>query len=516
MEKKKRLIILITTTILVISIIVGGVIITNLKDDKTKEQKINSTNYQNQETEENDENEETSNEIKNPEEETKEEENTIPDNTTEGTTSNKNQPEDNNSNPQESNSQVSNNEQPNTNNENNNQQEQPSNSQETQTPEESEETTGPTIVNTSSINLSNYNNDLKITKGGTYTLTGKLNNTLYIESSTTVTLNLNGITIKSTEDAAIANINNNDLIINLNSGTTNILSDNGTETDYDASLYSNGHLTINGTGILRVVGNRVDDEGIATKNAPITINNGAITIVTKDDGINTGGDGGTITINGGVTYIDAGGDGIDSNKDIIINGGTLYTTGSSTGNYSGLDADSGVTINGGNVIATGSSYLQIPLSSSKQKSLSLGFSSYNDDEIIYALVDATGNEIISFMAKEKFQGITISSDKLTNGTYYLYRGGTHSGTLTNYIYNSGTYTPGEMLSINSNTSFSIEINSSSYTDPSTNIMGINNTSKITKKIYKQNINMNVFIPSLIISTLALSLIAYKLNKKIVK
>ena len=58
----------------------------------------------------------------------------------------------------------------------------------------------------------------------------------------------------------------------------------------------------------------------------------------------------------------------------------------------------------------------------------------NDDNQIYSLVDEYGNEIISFMAKEKFQSITISSNKIIDGKYFLFSGGTQTGLLNNYIY----------------------------------------------------------------------------------
>ena len=69
--------------------------------------------------------------------------------------------------------------------------------------------------------------------------------------------------------------------------------------------------------------------------------------VCNDDGINGGGDnGGVITINGGNITVKASGDGIDSNKSLVINGGTVYTIGSSLGGDAGIDTDKGFAING--------------------------------------------------------------------------------------------------------------------------------------------------------------------------
>ena len=52
-----------------------------------------------------------------------------------------------------------------------------------------------------------------------------------------------------------------------------------------------------------------------------------------------GGEGGLITINNEEIYIKANGDGMDSNKNLVINGGKVYTMGSSVGGDAGIDTD---------------------------------------------------------------------------------------------------------------------------------------------------------------------------------
>ena len=322
---------------------------------------------------------------------------------------------------------------------------------------ETETINKPVEVTTNTINLNNYNSDIKITNGGTYTLTGTLNYSIFIEADSKVTLNLNGVTVKAKKTAAIANITTKELEININSGTTNNLSDGGPGSgDYDGCIFSYGALTLGGAGYLTVNGKQVDGEGIATKNAPITINGGNINIISTDDGINTGGDGGTITLNNGIVTIEAGGDGVDSNKDIVINGGTIHSVGASAGADSGLDADKGIVINGGTVIATGASLIEPPESTSKQKILAFAFKSMNSSATIYTLLDSNDNVIVSFKSVDKFSTLIISSDKLVNGTYYLYKGGNNTGTLINGMYTGGTYTKGTILDIDNNTEFVVE------------------------------------------------------------
>lgn len=212
-------------------------------------------------------------------------------------------------------------------------------------------------VSEKEIDLSEYDKNVTITKSGIYTLTGEFEHSVLIDAEDEVTLVLNNVTIENKNTAAIANISENDLTIKLEENTENNLSDGGSS-EYDSCIYSKGNLTIEGKGILNVYGNQEEGEGIATETKDITINSGIINIEAEDDGINAGGDGGTITINDGTIYIKANGDGIDSNKNLIINGGKIYTAGSPIGGDAGIDTDDGFEINGGELIALGSDMLE--------------------------------------------------------------------------------------------------------------------------------------------------------------
>lgn len=276
-------------------------------------------------------------------------------------------------------------------------------------------------VNTETINLSEHTSNITITEAGNYTLTGEFGYTVLVDADGDVTLNLNNAKIKNELTAALANISTNPLTINLMDGTNNVFSDGGSS-EYDACVYSAGPLTFKGNGNLEVYGNQDDGEGIATETNNLTIDGGNIKIVSNDDGLNAGGDGGTIKINDGTVYIKASGDGIDSNKNIVINGGYIYTIGSSKGGDAGVDADDGTTINGGELIALGSDMLEKPLNGSKQKAIAS-----NLDTTIVAgselvLKDSEGNEVTSFTADDSFKTIIISNSKLTEGKYNLYKG----------------------------------------------------------------------------------------------
>lgn len=277
-------------------------------------------------------------------------------------------------------------------------------------------------VELNNINLSEHNTNINISKGGEYNLTGEFQYSVIVDSTDKVILNLNNVTIDSQITAAITNKNSGELVINLVENTTNILKDNGSS-EYDGCIYSEGNLIIEGNGILKVYGNQEEGEGIATETKDITINGGDIYIESADDGLNAGGDGGIITINNGNIFIKASGDGIDSNKDLIINGGTIYTMGSSVGGDAGIDTDGKFEINGGEVIALGSDMLQSPDNTSKQKYISFTLNSKITSGSNISLKDNNENEVVSFEAKEDFKTLIISKADLSNNTYYLYING---------------------------------------------------------------------------------------------
>ena len=279
------------------------------------------------------------------------------------------------------------------------------------------------VVNDKEINLLNYNSNITIKEGGEYNIFGRFSYSILVNSTEKVVLNLKNVYIQSSITSAIANINTGDLVINVVDGTENTLKDNGSS-EFDGCIYSKGKLYFEGNGKLYVYGNQEEGEGIATTDNDITINSGDIYIESKDDGINCGGDnGGIITINDGNIFVKASGDGIDSNNSLIINGGNIYTMGSSLGGDAGIDTDKGFEINGGQVVALGSDMLQNPDLSSKQKYISFNLKSKINKNSKISLRNSRGNEIISFETYEDFKTLIISNSSIINDTYYLYVNG---------------------------------------------------------------------------------------------
>lgn len=197
---------------------------------------------------------------------------------------------------------------------------------------------------------------LTITKGGTYSLSGTLNDgqvTVDTQDEAVVRLILNGVAISSASGSVIQVTDAEKVVIMLADGTNNKITDASeysfadAETDEpNAAIFSTTDLTIAGAGALIVEGNFND--GIASKDG-LVIAGGSIEVAAVDDGVRgkdylvvrggnvvvaAGGDGlkadneedanrGYVLIESGLLDIQAGGDGIDAATDVIITGGEV-------------------------------------------------------------------------------------------------------------------------------------------------------------------------------------------------
>ena len=299
-----------------------------------------------------------------------------------------------------------------------------------------------------------------ITAAGTYILTGTLDDGSVVVDATKddkVQLVLDGVSITSSDYAAIYVKQADKVFVTLAEGTVNTLTNGGTytqtdENEVDAVIFAKDDITFNGTGTLRITANagsgivgkdevtitmgvyeitaaehaiRAKDslaiadgsftlyayeDGLHAENGDdetlgnIYIAGGSFTIQVKDDAIHANTllqiDGGTfeitaaegleatyIQINGGDIQISASDDGVnaasksslytptfemndgtltitmgagdtdgvDSNGNIIINGGTINVTGQSS-----FDCDGTAQYNGGTIIVNGQQVDSIP------------------------------------------------------------------------------------------------------------------------------------------------------------
>ena len=203
----------------------------------------------------------------------------------------------------------------------------------------------------------------------------------------------------------------------------------------DDSLHSNGTITITGGEITLASG----DDGIHAEDSVsiadgtititqsyegieghiITVDGGQIDLTASDDGFNAGGDASvsmpTITINNGNIYVNAQGDGLDSNGDLIFNGGFVTVDGPTSGGDSALDVgtENGgkMLAEGGTVIAAGSaSMVENFDSSSSQPSITLYTDSTRRRGTVVTVANSSGKEIISYTSKKYFSGVVITSE----------------------------------------------------------------------------------------------------------
>lgn len=203
-------------------------------------------------------------------------------------------------------------------------------------------------------------NILSITSGGTYVISGSLENgQIYVNNDDETHIVLNGVKILSDTSSPFYVENTDKVIITAVTGTENILSDaseyvyeNTDENEPDAVIFSKDDLSINGNGKLVINGNF--NEGITCKN-DLRIANTNITVTSVGNAIK-GKD--TVVVKESDLTIDAGKDGIkttNSDEDnkgfIVIESGNINIT----SKEDAVQAEKTLTINNGNVnIKTGS------------------------------------------------------------------------------------------------------------------------------------------------------------------
>ena len=225
-------------------------------------------------------------------------------------------------------------------------------------------------------------------------------------------------------------------------------------------LISGGNLTISSgdDGVhaddnLQVDGGTIDIkkccEGL--EGVQITLNDGDISIVASDDGINAadgssssgmgmGGFGGgqasssessvLLTINGGNIFVNAGGDGLDSNGNIVMNGGNVTVLGPTSDGDTALDFDGAFTINGGVLMAFGSSgMLETPTSAQNGCCIvtTLGTVSANS---AFSLMDSLGNVIMSYTPTKNYASAIVYSSDIKNGSTYTVTAGSTTQSIT--------------------------------------------------------------------------------------
>lgn len=233
-----------------------------------------------------------------------------------------------------------------------------------------------------------------ITSAGDYDLSGSLEGRIVIDAGEddVVVLNLNGLTVTSTDNSAILALNADSLKINVKAGTENTVYDTRSAKTVDSDDQGEGaisahcDLTLAGSGKLYVEGSynngvhttkdlvikedltldvKAPNNALKGKDS-VTICGGTLEVIsTAGDGIKTedtdvsakGNQRGTVTIENGSVTVYAAGDGIQAAFDFVMNGGelTVYTASNSSytsksasvTSYKGIKAANRLDVNGG-------------------------------------------------------------------------------------------------------------------------------------------------------------------------
>lgn len=153
-----------------------------------------------------------------------------------------------------------------------------------------------------------------------------------------------------------------------------------------------------------------DDDSVHC-NSVIYIYGGTINAATGDDGVHADD---LLTVNGGTINITQCYEGLEAD-DIVINDGDISVVSSDDGINS---SDGSITINGGTVMAFGSSgMLEIPKGASNGACIVTAFTSVSGGSK-YTLSDSNGNEILSYTPSKAYAAAIVYSDKITTGNTY--------------------------------------------------------------------------------------------------
>ena len=140
----------------------------------------------------------------------------------------------------------------------------------------------------SDLNLNAQNGRLLIGEAGTYTLTGSMRGTVWVDPGQGgVTLILDNITIDGGESAGIAAVSGDSLTVILADGTVNSVQDGGSNATYDAAIFCAVPTRFEGSGRLNVTGN--NKYGIHGQNADLTFASGSYYIQGAAGSVETSG-----------------------------------------------------------------------------------------------------------------------------------------------------------------------------------------------------------------------------------
>ncbi len=293
------------------------------------------------------------------------------------------------------------------------------------------------------INLNDYNDNISVTRGGTYNLNGVFTHTIIVNCNGDITLTLNNVDIKTINIPSIVNIGSGKLKIETLDATTNTISMTGTSS-YSGAIYSEGPLEFKGHGTLNI--EALEGSGVNVSSNDLTLSSGNLFISAKDYGMMTSKDGGLINITDGNLNIKSTLANLKSKQNIIIDGGLIYLSG--TEEDSPITTVNGYAINGGTLVAVGKDIYETPVMNSKNYTICLKLKDIINKDSVLSLMNKDNKEILTFQAADDTNSIILSSKDITKGIYSLLKDGESSGTLNNSVYSIGSFIGGTIVDNN--------------------------------------------------------------------
>lgn len=203
-------------------------------------------------------------------------------------------------------------------------------------------------------------------------------------------------------------------------GSVSIMDGNITLQTGDDGIHADNTVTIDG-GTVMIEGSYEGVEGYF-----IYMNGGDVSVKSEDDGFNASASGSelaVLNITGGTVYVNADGDGLDSNGDLIIDGGLIYVDGpTNSGNGaldSGTESGGDIVVNGGTILALGSSGMAETFSTnSTQYSVSFTFSETFAEGNTLTILDEEGNTVMEYSVNKSGNSVIFSSAEIEDGKTY--------------------------------------------------------------------------------------------------
>lgn len=264
-----------------------------------------------------------------------------------------------------------------------------------------------------------------------------------ITSKDDLTIVEGSINVKAVDDALVGkdSVTLKNPVLNLSCGGDGIKSSNKKDTRKGFVVTDGGEITINAGDdgihsetVLVINDGKINveksKEGLESLN--IVINNGDISVVASDDGINISGGNdttgrggkmdtpvdGALVINGGNITVNADGDGLDSNGSILITDGNVTVAGPSNDGNGAFDYNSTFELDGGTVFAYGSKGMaQISSDCSAQTFIATSVESFSSGDKVTIYNDSDGTKA-SYTLEKQGTFIFYSSDSLVKDKVY--------------------------------------------------------------------------------------------------